>query len=223
MAAETKKNIVLVDDHVIIRNGLKELIEKLGAFKISYQFDNGQAFLDALPLNPMPDLIILDICMPEMNGDRIMEILVEKKIKIPVLILTLNENESLIIKLFRLGVRGYLKKNCTATVLQEALKEIFEKGYYHNEFLTYSLQTNAADAKKNEQEIILAELTTREKEFLKLVCNDKEYTYEQIADKMNVQPRTVDGYRESIFEKFGIKSKTGLVLFVLKHKLLELL
>jgi DNA-binding CsgD family transcriptional regulator len=66
-------------------------------------------------------------------------------------------------------------------------------------------------------------LTVREKEFLKLVCNEKEYTYDQIADLMKVQHRTVDGYRESVFEKFGIKSKTGLVLFVLKHNLFELL
>jgi DNA-binding CsgD family transcriptional regulator len=66
-------------------------------------------------------------------------------------------------------------------------------------------------------------LSPREKEFLKLVCHEKEYTYEQIADQMNITPRTVDGYRESIFEKFGIRSKTGLVLFVLKHKLFDVL
>ncbi|MCW3086430.1 MAG: hypothetical protein JWP12_3796 [Bacteroidetes bacterium] len=223
MTAEKKKNIVLVDDHVIIRNGLKELIEKIGPYKISAQFDNGISLLEALPLKPLPDLIIMDLSMPEMNGDRVMELLVEKQIKIPVLILTLNENEELIIKLFRLGVRGYLQKNCTANVLKEALLEIFEKGYYHNEFLTYSLQTNQAAAKKSEREIVLEQFSPREKEFLKLVCNEKEYTYEQIADKMTVHPRTVDGYRESVFEKFGIKSKTGLVLFVLKHNLLELL
>jgi DNA-binding NarL/FixJ family response regulator len=218
-----KKNIVLVDDHVIIRNGLKELIEKLGPFKISAEFDNGQALLDALPLSPAADLVILDICMPEMNGDKILEILSERKVKIPVLVLTLNEDESLIIKLFRLGARGYLKKNCTAAVMKEALNEIFEKGYYHNEFLTYSLQTNMTEPPKTEQEKILSKLSAKEKQFLKLVCHEKEYTYEQIADKMEVQPRTVDGYREAIFGKFNIKSKTGLVLFVLKHNLFELL
>ncbi|MEI6021637.1 MAG: helix-turn-helix transcriptional regulator, partial [Bacteroidota bacterium] len=66
-------------------------------------------------------------------------------------------------------------------------------------------------------------LSPREKEFLKLVCHEKEYTYEQIADQMKVQHRTVDGYRESVFDKFGIKSKTGLVLFVLKHDLFQVL
>ncbi len=223
MAAEKKKNIILVDDHVIIRNGLKELIEKIGPYHISSQFDDGVSLLEAFPLKPSPDLIIMDVSMPGMNGDRVMELLVEKQMKVPVLILTLNENEELIIRLFRLGVRGYLQKNCTAIILKEALSEIFEKGYYHNEFLTYSLQTNQADVKKSEREIVLEQLSPREKDFLKLVCHEKEYTYEQIADKMTVHPRTVDGYRESVFEKFRIKSKTGLVLFVLKYNLLELL
>ena len=215
------KHIVLVDDHIIIRNGLKELIEKLGPYKISQQFDNGPNLLNAFPLKPNPDLIIMDISMPGMNGDEVIEILNTKQIKIPILVLTLNEQDDVVIKLFRLGVRGYLQKNCTAQVLKEALHDIFERGYYHNEFLTYSLQKNNNEIKKSEQELILEKLSPREKEFLKLVCHEKEYTYEQIADCMNIQHRTVDGYRESIFEKFGIKSKTGLVLFILRHQLLE--
>jgi len=216
-----KKNIVLVDDHVIIRNGLKALIEKLGPYAVSQQFDNGQSLLDALPLNPKADLIIMDISMPGMNGDELMAQLNAKHIQTPVLVLTLNEDNNLVIKLFRLGVRGYLAKNCSADTMKRALEELFRSGYFHNEFLTYSLQTNTSVSKKTEQEEILEKLSIREKEFLKLVCHEKEYTYEQIADKMNVQHRTVDGYRESVFEKFDIKSKTGLVLFILRHKLLD--
>jgi DNA-binding NarL/FixJ family response regulator len=218
-----KKHIVLVDDHVIIRNGLKALIEKLGPYFISHQFDNGQSLLDALPLNPKVDLIIMDVNMPGMNGDELMVQLNAREINTPVLILSLNEDNNLVVKLFRLGVRGYLPKHCSADTMKKALEELFRGGYFHNEFLTYSLQTNTSTPKKTEQEKILERLTSREKEFLKLVCHEKEYTYEQIADKMNVQHRTVDGYRESVFEKFDIKSKTGLVLFILRHKLLDLL
>lgn len=218
---DAKKKIILVDDHVIIRNGLKELIEKLGPYSITGEFDNGPSFLKALPLKVQPDLVIMDISMPGMNGDEVMEQLNAAEFKTPVLILTLNEDESLVIKLFRAGVRGYLRKNCTAGVMRDALEEIFKTGYYHNEFLVYSLQTNSDSSKKSEQQKIIEQLTAREKEFLKLVCDEKEFTYEQIADKMSVQPRTVDGYREAIFEKFGIKSKTGLVLFILRHKLFE--
>lgn len=220
---EAKKNIILVDDHVIIRNGLKELIEKIGPFKISKQFDNGPEFIASVCEKADADLIILDINMPGMNGDIVVEKLGQNGVKIPILILTVNDDEAMIVRLFRLGVRGYLKKNCESSELKNALEEILHNGYYHNEFLTYSLRANADANKKTGQQKILEQLTDREKEFLKLVCHENEYKYEQIADIMHVQHRTVDGYRESIFEKFGIKSKTGLVLFVLRNKLLEYL
>lgn len=212
------RQIVLVDDHVIVRNGLKELIEKLGDYKVSGEYDNGYALLAAFPQKINPSLIILDLNMPGMNGEQVMEEMNSRKINIPVLILTLNDDQNTIVKLFRLGARGYLQKNCSALVLKQAIEEIFRCGYYHNEFLTLSLR-HQNQVQKSEREVVLEKLTAREKEFLKLVCHEKEYTYDQIADLMKVQHRTVDGYRESLFEKFCIKSKTGLVLFVLKHDL----
>lgn len=216
----TKKNIVLVDDHVIIRNGLKELIEKLGPYHIAHQFDNGLDFTNALPSIAPPDLVMMDISMPEMNGEEVVDHLLANKIELPILILSLNEDEKLIIRLFKKGVRGYLKKSCTAAMMKKALEEIFNFGYYHNELLTYALR-NIDTPGKSQQEQILDQLTAKEKEFLGHICHPDEYTYEQIAGLMNMQYRTIDGYRESLFEKFGIKSKTGLVLFVLRHNLYE--
>jgi two-component system invasion response regulator UvrY len=215
------KRIILVDDHVLVRNGLKVLIEKLGPYKIVSEFDDGESFLKSRLLKGETDLIILDLSLPGMNGDIVMEKLNAKKVRIPVLVLTLNRDESMIIKLFRNGVRGYLGKDCSAAEMQKALEQIFSTGYYHNDFLTMSLLQNPVVPLQNTQQRILAGLTSREKEFLYYVCDEKEMTYEQIATKMNVQHRTVDGYRENIFAKFGIKSKTGLVLFVLKHKLYD--
>jgi two-component system, NarL family, invasion response regulator UvrY len=220
---ESTKSIVLVDDHVLVRDGLKELMPKLGPFQVTAEFNTGNELLSALPFKKEVDLIVLDLSMPGMSGDLVMDELNARGLKIPVLILTLNANDDTIIKLFRSGVRGYLQKNCSAATFKSALEEIFRCGYYHNEFLTLSLQNNHPSKQKTEQEKVMEALTAREKAFLKLVCDEKEYTYEQIADQMKVQHRTVDGYRESIFDKFGIKSKTGLVLFVLKHNLFELL
>jgi len=218
---ELKKNIALVDDHVVVRSGLKELIEKLGPYKISAEYDDGESLLRALVTKQNIDLIVLDYSLPGMNGSGVMLELNKRKNKIPVLMLTLNRDESVIIKLFRLGVRGYLPKNCTSSELRSALSEVFKTGYYHNDFLVMSLKSDENAEQKSEQEKLLEQLTSREREFLKLVCHENEYTYEQIADQMHVQHRTVDGYRESLFEKFGIKSKTGLVLFVLKHRLFD--
>lgn len=218
--ATTKKNIVLVDDHVIIRNGLKELIEKLGPYKITHQFDDGSDFVNALPINPRPDLVMMDISMPGMDGEQVVDYLTAGNIDMPVLILSLVEDERRIIRLFKKGVRGYLKKSCTANQMKKALEEIFEYGYYHNDLLSFAMKNMNANG-KTQQEQILDQLNPKEREFLAHICHPDEYTYEQIAGLMGMQYRTIDGYRESLFEKFGIKSKTGLVLFVLRHNLYE--
>jgi two-component system invasion response regulator UvrY len=215
------RSIVLIDDHVIVRNGLKELIEKLGPYAVTSQFDSGKTFLKDLPVLPKPDLIIVDLNMPEMNGFELVEELKNLGNEQIILILTLDSDEQTIIRLFRNGVRGFLKKNCSAEVLKSALDSIFTTGYYHNEFLALSLRTEVEIAPPSGKEKILIQLTEREREFLKWVCHEQEYTYDQIADRMQVSARTVDGYREAIFDKFAIKSKTGLVLFVLKHQLFD--
>ncbi|MNJ90706.1 Oxygen regulatory protein NreC [compost metagenome] len=218
---EEKKRIVLVDDHVIVRNGLKELIEKIGPYSVVNQFDSGTDFLAQLPPPEQTDLIIMDLNMPGIGGDEVASLLKEQGYTVPLMILTLNSDESTIIRLFRNGVRGFLKKDCSADTLKTALSSVFQFGYFHNEFLALSLQNPGTGEEMSNQEKILRQLTQREREFLKLVCHEDEYTYDQIASEMNVQHRTVDGYRQSVFEKFEIKSKTGLVLFVLKHRLFD--
>ena len=217
------KKIVLVDDHTLVRNALKMLIERLGDYEVAHEFDNGAQFLRAYPALQGIDLILLDLNMPELNGQETVDKLNELGNESPILILTLNNEEHTIVSLFRAGVRGYLQKDCSADQMREALNAIFTTGYYHNEFLRFSLLNDTPAKKMSEQEKILNELSDREREFLKLVCHEDEYTYDQIGGIMGVQHRTVDGYRESIFDKFAIKSKTGLVLFVLKHDLISLL
>lgn len=220
---EEKKRIVLVDDHVIVRNGLKELIEKIGPYTVVSQFDSGSELLENLPTRDQADLIIMDLNMPGISGDEVAFELKNRSCSVPVMILTLNSEESTIIRLFRNGVRGFLKKDCSAETLKTALASIFQTGYFHNEFLALSLQSSGTGEELTSQDKILRQLSLREREFLKLVCHEDEYTYDQIAGEMGVQHRTVDGYRQSVFEKFDIKSKTGLVLFVLKHRLMDYL
>ena len=216
------KSLVLIDDHVIVRKGLKILIEKQGPYTVISEFDSAEDFLTALPNHADIDLILLDLSMPGMGGEKLVEELKKLNCDCPILILTLNGDESAIIRLFRNGVRGYLMKNCAPTVLKNAIESVLSGGYYHNEFLTLSLTKNQPEktAASAEQEII-EQLTDNERTFLKFVCDDQEFTYHQIADQMKVSFRAVDHYRESLFDKFGIKSKTGLVLFVLKNRLLD--
>jgi DNA-binding NarL/FixJ family response regulator len=212
-------SVVLVDDHTIVRNGLKSLIEVMGNYKVTAEFDNGKAFIDALPLRPEPTVVIMDLNMPEMNGLETVRWLHKHKSPLRILILTLETDERNIIELFRLGVRGYIPKNCSAAVLKSAIEDVAGTGYYHSEMLQSALAHNFG--KTSHVQSLIDSITEREMLFIKLVCDQQEFTYEQIANMMSVSPRTVDGYREALFKKLDLKSKTGLVLFAIKHGLIE--
>lgn len=213
---ENQVNIFLVDDHPIVRSGLKSLIERLGNYKIVAEYDDGEDIVNDHPFKVKPDLIIMDVFMPVMDGTETVKKLKELHVDTPILMLTLETNESKIINLFRLGIRGYIAKSSSAQVIKAAINDVLTTGYYHNEMLIKAL-SNDNKAEIDEKSIIMAQITEREKEFLMHVCDEAEPTYEQIASKMGISKRTVDGYREALFEKFNIKSKVGLVLFAVKY------
>jgi two-component system, NarL family, invasion response regulator UvrY len=218
---EKPHSIFLVEDHIVVRKGIKELIENMGNYKIAAEFDNGEELTRKIP-NAKPDIIIMDLTMPVMDGAAAMTWMKEHDIKTPVLILTLDTSDEMIIKLYKLGVRGYLPKTCSAPTLKKAIDDIITSGYYHNELLFNALRKEDEKPKKDNWHAVFNDLPEREREFIRLVCDSEEYTYEQIADIMNVRPRTVDGYRETVFETFGVKSKTGLVLFAIKYGLVAI-
>lgn len=215
-------SLVLVDDHVIVRSGLKSLIQEMGEYAVTQEYSNGKHFIEALPKLQHPDIIIMDLGMPEMDGEETMRWMQVNYPQLKVLILTWDTNERKIIELFRLGVRGYLLKNCTADNLKKAIDDTYETGYYHTELLQSALMKDHQAQDTDIKAQIEKKITPREQFFLDLVCNKQEYTYDQMADLMKVHRRTIDGYRESLFEKFNIKSKTGLVLFAIKHGLVAL-
>lgn len=204
--------IFLVDDHTVVRSGLKSLIERLGNYDVIAEFDNGQELLDELPFTTEPDLIVMDLEMPVLNGSDTVKALKEKGLMYKVLVLTLETDEATIISLFKNGIRGYLAKSSTADVLKKAISDVLTSGYYHDEMFAKAMTYDG----NNETAV---NITDREKEFLRLVCREDEPTYEQISDTMGVSRRTVDGYRESLFSKFNIKSKTGLVMFAIKYRI----
>jgi two-component system invasion response regulator UvrY len=211
-------SVVLVDDHVIVRNGLKSLIELIGSFKVTNQYDNGDDFVKAFPMEQEPDLVIMDLNMPVMNGLEAMHWVRRHKPNLRVLILTLDTDERTIIQLYRLGVRGYLPKNTTAEELRDAIENVVFTGYYHSEMAQKALNSDQARHGDNE----VPEVTDREMEFITLVCDPQEYTYEQMANIMGVHRRTIDGYRDAIFRKLDVRSKTGLVLYAIKHGLAKI-
>jgi DNA-binding NarL/FixJ family response regulator len=214
----TKTTICIIDDHKIVRQGLKELIEKLGNYKVVYEFENGESFLESLPLENAVDIYILDYSMPNLNGIEVLKLLSEKEEEFKVLLLTQNFDESIIDQAYTHGARGFLNKNCAAHDLKYAINNIVTIGYNNVSEILKRVRNFEEFQSKNKKAI---QLSDRELEFLTLVCDENEFTYEQMSLKMGLSIKTLEGYRTAIFDRFKIKSKVGLVLFSFKHKLTE--
>lgn len=210
-------NICIIDDHKIVRQGLIELLHKLGHIKVTHEFENGEEFLEALPLDHQPDIFILDYSMPNLTGIDVLKQLENKEEIYKVLLLTQHFDENIINEAYHFGARGFLNKNCTAHDLKFAINNIVTIGYNNvSEILkrVKNYEDNNQAAKKTEIDI-----TKREYEFLTMVCDENEYTYDQMAQKMGLSVKSLENYRVSLFEKFDIKSKVGLVLFSFKNRL----
>jgi DNA-binding NarL/FixJ family response regulator len=215
MKINPKIKICIIDDHEIVRHGMKELLFKLGDFEIVAEFENGQDFLNAIPLESNPDVYILDYSMPILTGIDVLKALEEKEEEYKVLLLTQHFDEKIINDAYHFGARGFLHKNCSAHDLKFSIENIAKIGYNNVSEILKRIK-NYHEVTPSQKEIILSK---RELEFLQLVCSSKEYTYEQMAEIIGVSAKSIDGYRTSLFEKYSIKSKVGLVLFSFKHRL----
>lgn len=213
-----KTTICLIDDHAIVRHGLKELLEKISNFEVIQEFDNGEDFLEALPLQPKPDMYILDYSMPNMNGIEVLQALEEKEEEYKVLLLTQHFDEQIINEAYHHGARGFMHKNCTAHDLKFAIDNIVKIGYNNVTEILKRIRNHQTDTTKKREEITLSQ---RELHFLKLVCDERELTYDQMADIMNLSVKSIESYRAALFDRYNIKSKVGLVLFSFKYKLTE--
>ena len=212
------KKIALVDDHTMFRKGLAVLIGLFSGYKVLMDVANGREFIDQLDPNELPDIVLLDIHMPVMDGYATAAWLHEHHPGIRVLALSTMDSDTTIIKMIQQGARGYILKDADPKELQVAFEEILAKGYYYNEMLTrkviQSIHHGGSDSS------LFPKISDREMEFLKHACSEKNY--QQIADEMFVSERTVDGYRESLFKKFNVSNRVGLVLYAIKNQLVQL-
>jgi two-component system, NarL family, invasion response regulator UvrY len=208
-----KAKIAMADDHVMIRQALAGLIESFGDYEVTIQASNGRELLDKLALGALPELVLLDISMPVLRGIETAKIISSTYPGIKILALSMMDDEQSVIGMVRNGARGYVVKDAEPALLKEAIQHVLEKGFHYSDLVTgrmiYSLQNGS-----NTTEHPAAKLTERESEFLKLTCT--ELTYKEIATEMHVSPRTVDGYRDALFEKLGVKSRVGLCLYAVR-------
>jgi DNA-binding NarL/FixJ family response regulator len=210
-----KKTIVIVDDHVIFAQALTGLIETFGGFQIIYTCKNGIELTEKLKFEKnIPDIVLMDVNMPMMNGFETMHWVNKNHPNIKVLALSLDENETSIIKMLKAGAKGYLLKDIEKTVLKKALTELVSNGFY------YSRNVNQALLKSIHQQNAEVKLKHNELKFLEHVCS--EMTYKEIANSMCLSPKTIDGYRDTLFDKLNIKNRTGLVVYAIKNKIFTL-
>ncbi|HOZ78379.1 MAG TPA: response regulator transcription factor [Ferruginibacter sp.] len=212
-------NIVLTDDHILLRNGLAGLIKNLG-HHVLFEADNGKDLIEKLNSRHLPDLVLMDINMPEMDGCEATEWLRKHHPKIKVLALSMYNNESAIIRMLKAGAKGYILKDSRPQQLEVAIDAIMKQGFHYSELLNGKLihainQMGDISTDLN----TLVHLHEKETEFLKLCCT--EFTYKEIAARLSVSPRTVDGYRDALFEKLNVKTRIGLVMFSVKNGIVQ--
>lgn len=208
-------NIALVEDHVLLRRGLAILIKELGN-KICFEADNGKDCIAMLAASAKPDIILMDINMPVMDGYETALLIKNSYPGVKVLALSMYDDETAIIRMLKNGARGYILKNCDPVQLTDAIHAVMNKGYYHSDLVSSKLihAINNYDDDKSDFKKVLS-LNSREVDFLKLAAT--ELTYKEIGSKMNVSFRTVDSYREGLFLKLDIKSRVGLVIYAIKN------
>ncbi|MBT9484012.1 response regulator transcription factor [Sediminibacterium sp.] len=216
------KKIVLVDDHILLRNGLAGIIAGFDNFNVLFEANNGSHFIELLDPSNLPDIVLLDITMPVMNGFETAEWIFNNHPSIKVMVLSMLNDERTIIKMLKFGAMGYMTKDTDPKELNRALNELYNKGIYFNQLLCQNLVHSVRNGleEPNDEYQIFLNLPEREKEFLKLLATD--LTLKEIAAKMNLSPRTIDGYRDNLFEKVKVSNRVGLVLFALRNNLIHL-
>lgn len=212
--------VALADDHILLRNGLAGLINGFDGYTVLFEANNGQDLINSLDRNNLPDLVLLDINMPVKDGFETALWLKQNHPDIKVLALSMYDNEPSIIKMLRNGAKGYLLKDTAPKEFKTALDAVMSKGFYYSEMVTGKLihAVNNMD-EPQQQKNPFSRLNEKETEFLKLACT--EMTYKEIADKMFLSPRTIDGYRDALFEKLNVKTRVGLVMYAIRTGLVQ--
>jgi len=220
---EDKKNLIkvaLVDDHILLRNALAILIDSFGDCRVIHQSGNGKEITKAITDGVIPDVVVMDLNMPEMDGFETARWLQHHFPKIYVLMLTMFDSELSLIRLLQTGVRGFLKKDIHPSELKFAIHSVMQSGYYYSNNTTgrlVNLFKNKHDGSMPLNNMVLSD---QEVQFLKLACSD--LTYKEIAQKLGLNPRTIDTLRDHLFIKLDVKSRVGLAMVAIKNGIMTL-
>lgn len=205
----------MADDHVLLRSALANLIDSFDDCQVILQAGNGRELIASIEKGKEPDVVILDLNMPEMDGFETATRLQEQYPDMLVLMLTMYDSELSLIRLLQTGVRGFLKKDIHPSELRFAIQSVVQSGYYYSNHTTgkiVNLFRQQSDGSSLIQRSILNE---QELQFLKLACSD--LTYKEIAVEMGLNPRSVDTLRDQLFTKLDVRSRVGLAMVAIRQ------
>ena len=212
--------VALVDDHALLRDALASLIDSFEDCRVICQASNGKEMIKFIELYEIPDVVIMDLNMPEMNGYDATAWLQKNYPTVRVLMLTMYDSEMMLIRLLQAGAKGFLKKDVHPAELQLAIQSVVTEGYYYSRYASDKLVNLLRPKKDIISTISNASLNDKELEFLKHICTDN--TYKEIAQKMGLNPRAIDNLRGALFEKADVKSRVGLAIFAIKNAIVTL-
>ena len=208
--------LAIVEDHTILRKSLTLLVKLLPGLEMTMEAGDGCGFIKNLKKHALPDIVLMDISMPNMDGMQTTLWLKQNYPTVKVIALSMITNELILMRMIRNGARGYLVKDIEPDELQKAINQVYLHGYYYNELFKPGYQA----LKKPGNIGMLKMLNEQELVFLKWACT--ELNLKQIAAKMGVSPRTVDGYRDALFRKLQVSSRIGIVLYALNQRIVKL-
>lgn len=215
-----KYKVAIADDHLLIAKAISSIVEGFVGFEVLYEVENGKVLLERMhQTGKVPDIVLLDISMPVMDGYATASWLRENYPAVLVMALSVQDDDESLIKMIKAGARGYLHKNVHPAELEKALETLVSKGMYYPDWATSRVFLKMGELDDIQRKNAI-EITDREKEFLQYAST--ELTYKEIGEKMFCSPRTVESYRDALFEKLDLKTRVGLVVYAIKNNLLKL-
>lgn len=212
-------NLIIADDHHIFRKGLTSLVEQIFPIARIREAKNGKEVIKLVEQD-LPDIVVMDLEMPEMDGIDATAYLTHNFPDVKVLVLTLHDDHKFIIKLIKLGVCSYMLKGCDEEEVETSIRSVYDQGYYFNRRITEAMRKEIVNNEKFKHHFREnAELTPREREILLLIC--QEFTNKEIAEKLSLSTRTVDGHRNRLLEKCNAKNTAGLIIYAIKNGLVD--
>lgn len=211
--------IIIADDHNLFRSCLRSLLNKKANIDIIGEAANGHDLMRLLK-RMHPDLVLLDLKMPGMNGLEAIEQLKETYPDIKIVVISMFDNEQFIIHSLELGVNGYLLKTADPEEIETTIETVMEKEYCFNQDITNIMRKNLGKRSHIPNSDSTVEFTKRELQIIKLVCH--EMTNHEIGKELHLSPRTVEGHRKRILDKIGAKNIAGLVCYAIKHGIVEM-